>query len=342
MSVIEKRKIQINKSIENILTGIENKKPKHFKTEEGFVRWGQNQNRKISDLEQELSMLNYPEEYAELPVAVVAEELGISISKVDELIAYREIEVSSSTEYSNQDFISRDELNRIFDLGIEELFRRANQTEEEIFSEAILMVSENDIERTKIAYERLEARESYSNRLAALEAAISIMEGNLEDALSRVRSLRKYRDPEDWIVFLIYLARLLKVIDQPEPLTQAFCEHILSIAEDSNMDPFDKVKYYKSKQIGKRLDPIQQKAMLLSTAIQESLKKYRFTQQFKRFHDRNSSMRDEEFEMIIRDTIYTTLHAEATYNESASSRVFIDTLTSHIPKWCAPADLLRL
>lgn len=90
MSVIEKRKEQIHKSI--VLTQLETKKAKNFKTEDGFIRWTQNQHNKISELEQEISMLDYPEEYAELPVAVVAEELGISIFRVNELIAYREIE----------------------------------------------------------------------------------------------------------------------------------------------------------------------------------------------------------------------------------------------------------
>lgn len=88
--------------------------------------------------------------------------------------------MSSSTDYSKQDFISRDELNRILEIGVDELLREATQTGEEIFSEVILIISENDIEKTKIARERLEARESYSNRLSALKKAVNIMELNIQ------------------------------------------------------------------------------------------------------------------------------------------------------------------
>lgn len=82
--------------------------------------------------------------------------------------------------------------------------------------------------------------------------------------------------------------------------------------------------------------------MYIAAAVQNTLKRYRWVQQFKTYRDRSSRMRDEEFEGLIRDAIYTALHAEATYNESAASKKFVDTTLGMIPRWWAPAELLAL
>ncbi|MBK8304716.1 MAG: hypothetical protein IPK98_15450 [Chloracidobacterium sp.] len=103
------------------------------------------------------------------------------------------------------------------------------------------------------------------------------------------------------------------------------------------MEPYRDYFDSRSKIPAKQHDPLQRKAMLIATSVQRSLTKYRFTQQFKRYNGRNSEMREEEFEALIRDSIFSVLQAEETYADSNVSKLFIDTLSAEIPKWFAPA-----
>ena len=122
---------------------------------------------------------------------------------------------------------------------------------------------------------------------------------------------------------------------------QAFVEQIKSITEKQTLDLYDRLESSRSKQIGKRMDNLQQRAMFLTTTVVRSLKKYKHAQQFKFYNERHSQMREEEFEGVIRNAIYTALQAESTYSDSSASKLFIDTSISEIPKWYAPADLLE-
>lgn len=76
-SPVNKRIAQINREIEKTNLQLESKTIRHFKTETAFGQWKQKQYDKIADLEEELTILDYPEEYTELPIAIVAEELGL-------------------------------------------------------------------------------------------------------------------------------------------------------------------------------------------------------------------------------------------------------------------------
>jgi hypothetical protein len=52
---------------------------------------------------------------------------------------------------------------------------------------------------------------------------------------------------------------------------------------------------------GKNLDETQQRAMYVATAVDQALKKYRLRNRFLSFNYRHSSMREEEFNSIIRN-----------------------------------------
>ena len=118
-------------------------------------------------------------------------------------------------------------------------------------------------------------------------------------------------------------------------------EHLLALADGGEFDPYAYATSYSPKQIGKNLDETQQRAMYVATAVDQALKNYRLRNRFLRFNYRQSSMREEEFNSIIRNAIYTALHAEATYNESVASKMYVDTLKSLIPRRWAPAELLK-
>lgn len=341
-SFVARRIEQINREIEKTREQIENKTVRQFKTNQAFYNWKQKQLDKIAEMEDELNMLNYPEEYAEMPVAAAAEELGLKPGQINTLIAADEISVSSTSRFTRQDFIHRDEIGRILDYGVEKLLERGGQKPESVFTEAIAYVRDNNLEEAEKAYNRLVARDDrFSLRAEALETAILLLKGNLEDTYAMIRANFKYTEYEELTIYLTYLGRLVGEMHLSESGAQSLVEQIQSITGKQTLNLYDRYESYKSKQIGKRLAALQQRAMFLATAVLHSLKKYKHVQQFKFYHDRHSQMREEEFEGIIRSAIYTVLQAESTYEESAASKMFIDILTSKIPRWYAPADLVE-
>jgi hypothetical protein len=330
---------QISREIEKTNRQLESKTQRHFKTEQSFRQWQRKQFDKIAELEDELRILKYPEDYAELPVPLIADELGIKSSDVNHLIDVKEIFVSRIGEYTKQKFINRDELGRILDFGVENLLERGQQEPEDIFAEAVDYLHSNNWEKAERAYERLASRDSnYSIRAESLETVINLLKGNLEDVLAVIRANFKYSDLGDLTVYLTYLGRLVRGMNLEEHGAQALAEQILSITEKQTLRLYDRYEIYKSKQIGKQMDDLQKRAMFLTTAIIRALRKYKFVQQFKRYNERYSEMRDEEFQGIIRNAIYTALRAEDTYEESEASKMFVDILISEIPRWYAPAD----
>jgi hypothetical protein len=337
ISPIKLRKQQIEKEINKIREHAVTKTRRHFKTDKGFEAWQRKWPEKINELEQELSILNDPGEYDELPVALVAEELGVSSEKISSLLRGGELEQSDE---SKKDYVSRAELERALEVGVEELLRLSSQEPDEIFEEAIGYVHAGDLKRAEKAYLRIEARDSYRGmRVPALGIALELLKGDIEGAQFSLR-LWLDMDQTNLATLFAYLGRLLRGLKLSEHGAQAICEHILAIADGANVRPYDYLNH-RAKRIGKHLDETQQRAMYLAAAVQNSLKKYRHVQQFKFYHERSSQMRDEEFEVIIRNAIYTALHAEATYEESAASRFYVNSIKSLLPRWWAPADLLE-
>jgi hypothetical protein len=342
ISPVKKRIEQIDREIEKTNLQLENKMQRHFKTELAYHQWRQKQYDKIAELGEELRVLQFPEDYAELPVSWAAEELGIKVGEVNHLIAVSEIFVSRTGEYTKQDFIGRDEIGRILDYGVEKMLERGKQEPEDIFVEAIEFVRNNDLEGFEKAHDRLTSRDSrFSIRAEAIETVINLMKGNLEDALAAVRANFKYTAWEDLTVYLTYLGRLIRHLKLEEHGAQAFVEQILSITEKQTLRLYDHYKSYHAKKPAKQMDDQQKSAMFLTTAVVRALKKYKHAQQFKFYIERHSQMRDEEFEGIIRNAIFTVLQAESTYSESSASKLFVDTLFSEIPKWYSPADVLE-
>jgi hypothetical protein len=338
-SPIEQRKQQILKGIDKLHERIATRTRRNFKTEQGYARWKQSQLDTINSLEEELSVLNDPGEYDELPAAVIAEELGLSLGDVSTMLHSGELEPSGTGDESKRDRITRAELERALELGAKELCRLSAQESDEIFEEAIRHVRAGNIQNAEKTYMRIEARDSYRGlRVPALGIAIDLLKGNLEGAQFSLR-LWLDMDQENIATLFTYLGRLLRGLRLPEHGAQAICEHILAVADGANPRPYDYLDH-RSKQIGKRLDEEQRRAMYLATAVQNSLKKYRHVQQFKCYNSRSSQMRDEEFENIIRAAIYTALHAEATYQVSAVSKMYVDSTMASIPRWFAPAGLL--
>lgn len=228
------------------------------------------------------------------------------------------------------------------DYGVEKLLERGEQEPEDIFAEAVDFVRNNDLKQAERAHGHLVSRDArFSIRTEALETATNLLKGNLEDALATIRANFKYTKWEELTVYLTYLGRLVRDMKLEEHGTRAFVEQIRFITEKQILDLYDRLESSRSKQVGKRMDDVQQRTMFLTTTVVRSLKKYKYAQQFKFYNDRHSQMREEEFEGVIRNAIYTALQAESTYSDSEASKFFIDVLISEIPRWYSPAELLE-
>jgi hypothetical protein len=342
ISPIELRKQQIYKELDKIREETATKTRRHFKTDQSFEEWKRRRAEKVAELDEELSILLDPGEYEELPFAVVAEELGITADNVRLLVGLRELEPSETGEGSKEDRITRAELEQALEIGADELLRLADQESPEIFEEALPYFHAGDIEVAEKVYQRIKERDSWHGSHApACELALDLLKGDLHGAMDRVRHMCEM-DINYNTAMLPYTGRLLRGMKLQEHIAEALREQILLITEGARRNPYDHYDWWRSKQIGKRQDETQQRAMYIASAVQNALKRYRWVQQFKSYRDRSSRMRDEEFEGLIRDAIYTALQAEATYNESAASKKFVDTMLGMIPRWWAPAELLAL
>jgi len=338
---IELRRQQIYKQLDKLRDEEAAKTRRHFKSDDGFEESKRRRAEKIADLDAELLILDDPGEYEELPFAVVAEELGMSADTVSTIVGtLRELEPID--EDARYDRVTRSELDRIFEVGAEELLRLSEQESAEIFEEALPHFHAGDVEGAEKAYRRIEARDSWRGSHApACQLALHLLKGELDEVYDSVRHMCEM-DANYNMSMLPYTGRLLRGMKLQEHMAEALREQILLITEGAKRSPFEYYNSWRPKQLGKRQDETQQRAMYLASAVQNTLKRYKWVQQFKSYHDRNSRMRDEEFEGLIRDAIYTALHAETTYNESAASKKFVDTTLGMIPRWWTPAELLAL
>ncbi|HET8669077.1 MAG TPA: hypothetical protein VFM05_00175, partial [Candidatus Saccharimonadales bacterium] len=141
------------------------------------------------------------------------------------------------------------------------------------------------------------------------------------------------RDPTERAATLGYLGRLLRDMEFKEHAARAIAEHLLAICEGS--DPYNDPDsaYFGRKQHFKKMDEEQQRAMFIATVVLDAIERARFKNIF--------SWRTPKLDSIVRNSIYTALHAEATYEESAASKMFVDMIKARIPKWYEPAKLLQ-
>ena len=102
-------------------------------------------------------MLDDPGEYNELPIAVVADKLGLTMNEVGVMIGQGEILTPDEKE---RERVTRDELARLAETGTEELKRLSDQEAPEIFKRAVPVLQRGELELVEREYRRLEARDS--------------------------------------------------------------------------------------------------------------------------------------------------------------------------------------
>jgi tetratricopeptide (TPR) repeat protein len=338
---IAQRKEQITREIEKLESEFEKKTRRHFKTEEGLDNWRAKNGEKIAELREEGAVLEDPGPYNEIPLAIAAEELGLTLDEINSIAGDNLLEISTRTHYFIGSRITRSELERLHEVGAGELLRLANQELDEIFEDAIGYFHAGDLKRAEKAAKRIESRVTYTPYMLICELALELLKGEYENAISSIRYICRMDDMEA-AALLADLGRVLRVMKLRGHGTEGLREQMLAITEGTKFNPFDKGYWGGSKQVGMSLDENQKHAMFLATAVKRALDRYKFTRQFRFYNSRTSEMRDEEFEGIIKDALYTALQAESTYYESAASKMYVDKLVASLPKWWVPAEQISL
>lgn len=336
-SAIEQRKQQLLRQLEHLRHQLVTKRRAHYKTQQSYEQQQRRTRTLVSELEAELSMLESPGEYEELPVAVVADELGLTLQQVRHLIRLGEIEAGGQAAHAR---IPRQELERLCALGVPELLRLSRQVVSEIFEEAIPALRRGDVVSVERAYLRLDKREGWRGSHApALLVALELARGDLQNAFSTIRFINQCEDLLQRTAMVGLIGRLLREMNLESHGTQMFGEQLLKVVgvksargiEHSNSS---------SNQHDRGEEQLQQIATYLATAAQHGLLQSRFSRKYEWIRT-GSGTGEQELFAFIRDAIYTALHAEVHGDKSAICRIYVEAVKSVVRRWSRPPRLLE-
>lgn len=183
----------------------------------------------ISEFEGELSILDCPGEYNQLPVAVVADELGLTYEQVRDLIKLGEIAAAGRPAH---ELIERNELERIAAMGTHELLRLGRQEAAEIFAQSISYLKSGELEKARRAHRRLEARQSWRGPYApAFLVGLEVLQGDFEGAFLSIKLIYECKDLIQRMATLAQLTRLLKEMRVEEREPHNLCKQLVALAE---------------------------------------------------------------------------------------------------------------
>lgn len=291
----------------------------------------------------ELAILDYPEEYYEVPLAIGAVELGLTLDEMLEVVREGLVELAFDGEYLAGSRITRDELARAIELGANNLLAVARQTPSEIFEAACPHVKFGDIEVLQKACDRIDRYDSCLNAFAlALEFGIQFISGDLQE-LKRSMDFLSRRDNEDLAATLVPLIVLIELLpDQDHPM-EVIRERILATAKGIKEVPFrDTVSPYVGSRRRSQLNENQQRALFVANVVIHAIEKYKFVKSLQSTRGYLSDQRHEEIERLISNAVYTALEAESSYSDSASSKLFVDKYVELSPKWSKPPETVEL
>jgi len=320
-SVVEQRREQIAAQVERLRRRLASRTRNAYRSDFHYERWVRQSSALIDELLEELSILDDPGGYDQLPPAVVAEELGTTTSKVRLLIKGGEILASGKPAH---EYVSREELATACDAGVEELLRRLNQEAAEVFDESVKYLHRGQLRLAERACRRLIARESIAGAFALpYETALLLARANLDEVDARLRFISR----AEVVVrprLLHNLRRLLRGMSFQDEPARAFAERLLHGDEARDHEGH---KVFRSK-----LREPQQFAMFVTTVILNEI-----DQRWKR---RLRSGQRKELNGIIRSAVYSALHAHESYDRLASSREFVDAIRVLMPRYYEPAKLI--
>jgi hypothetical protein len=320
-SPIEQRKEQIAAQAERLRRQLASKTRKDYSSDFHYERWLGQSRELIDELLAELSILDDPGEYDQLPPAVVAEELGTTTNQVRLLIKGGEILASGKPAH---EYISREELAAASETGIKELLRRLDQEAAEVFAESIDYLRQGQPDLAERGCRRLIARESIAGAFALpYETAILLAQADLEEVDARLRFIMRAGEAER-ARFIHNLRRLLSGMNFQDEAAKATAERLLHGDEPDDLGGH--------KIFGSKHDDLQQLSMFITTVV--------FDEIDRRWKKRLRTGQREELQGIIQSAVYSSLYAHKSDDRLASSREFVDAIRVLMPRYYQPARLL--
>jgi hypothetical protein len=320
-SAVEQRREQITAQVERLRRRLTSRTRKDYSTDFHYKRWVAQSNALIDELLAELSVLDEPGEYNQLPPAVIAEELDTTTSRVRLLIKGGEIMASGKPAH---EYVSREELADACQAGVKELMRRLSQEAHEIFEESVAYLHQGRLRLAEKSCRRLVARESIVGTFALpYETALLLAQGDLDEVEARLTFIRRAGDTERPRL-LHNLRRILRGMSFQSDAAKVAAERLLHGRESCDAESH--------KVLGLKLDEQQQLATFITTVI--------FTEIDQRWKKRLRVGRREELQEIVLSAVYSSLHAHESYDRLASSKEFVDAIRILMPRYYKPAKLI--
>lgn len=206
-SAAELRKKQIEKQIEHLRAQLSVKSRKDYTSDYRYETWRIKSYELIDELLEELSSIDDPGEYDDLPLSVVADELGLGLGRVRSLIRLGEIEANGK---SPRQRVSRQELARILEIEVPNLLKLASQDAHTVFEGLLPHVQSGNLALAEIAFRRLKGRESCIGlRTLAVKTALHLHKGRYDEACSATLFVKR-NCPTEEIIYKAYLQELLR------------------------------------------------------------------------------------------------------------------------------------
>jgi hypothetical protein len=335
-SEVEKRRQQIGRELDRVRLRLAQKTAGRYPSEAAYKYQQRRARELVADLEGELSALECPGEFDELPGATVADEIGLTSCQVRNLIKSGEIEATGNAGHER---ISRAEMERIGDLGVTELLRLSRQESTEIFDETVPYLQNGNLELSGRAYRRLNARGAWRGPHApAFLVGLEVAKGEFDNALFSVKLIHKMTNPLEREATTACLEGLLRGMRLECVDAQTFAQQLLTVVKGNPAKGgiFNKIA---PEQRDEKIKGLQQRALYLATAIDRELRKYQ-PRRVDIEHKLSSALPTRKFNLLLRSALYTALYAESTHEESAASKMYIETIQSTMPTKYRPATLL--
>lgn len=206
-SEVEKRREQLVRQLGRLRLRLAQMSEASYPSEAAYRYQRRRTTELAAELEDELSALDCPGEYEELPVATVADEMGLTYDQVRRLIKSGEIEATGGPAHER---VGRGELERIAALGSAELLRLSRQDADAVFAEAILHLRQGDLNAAGRAYRRLIGRGCCGQpRASAFLLCLELAKGEFENARDSIRLIEECEDPFERVATAEYLRCLL-------------------------------------------------------------------------------------------------------------------------------------
>lgn len=321
-SAIEQRKDKITAQINHLHIQLALKTRNDYSTDFRYELWRKKSHALINELLEELSILEEPGEYDELPAAIVADELGLSLSQITKLIKNGEIITSGRQAHER---ISRQELERLAKITTNEILQQLKEDVDEIFSQAVVQIRSGDLNSAERSYYRLKARQSsIGDYSLATEIALQLVKGMYEKAENNIKFILSNM-PNSRHAVGTSLAEFLGGVCFKEPKARSTALHCLKMLIDQEANKIIRT--------GLDSDDLQSTAMYISTVVSRVLDES--------LPHLLSVNQQSEFYRLIKDGIFSAIFAEATSKTSWKSNAFIVSMRMKVPTYWEPPELLE-